>query len=68
MAKKHNCFMMNYYTQFRYPKHESLSEWPVEVDTLIYFSKKRKRYGIVVQDGGGSFVLIEYCPWCGKKL
>jgi len=27
-----------------------------------------RRYGIRIHDGGDSFVLIRYCPWCGTKL
>jgi hypothetical protein len=25
-------------------------------------------YGIIVHDGGPSFVVIAYCPWCGVGL
>jgi hypothetical protein len=24
--------------------------------------------GLVVHDGGGSYIAIQYCPWCGAKL
>jgi hypothetical protein len=35
-------------------------------DALVgYFGS---RYGIRVHDGGGSFVAIRHCPWCGAKL
>jgi hypothetical protein len=37
-------------------------------DCLIFFSPARKRYGIIVHDGGSSFVAIRYCPWCGARL
>jgi len=37
-------------------------------DNLIYRSEEGDKYGIIIHDGGGSFVLIEYCPWCGTKL
>ncbi len=37
-------------------------------DHLIYYSKKRKTYGIIIHDGGSSMISIKYCPWCGSKL
>jgi hypothetical protein len=24
--------------------------------------------GLYVRDGGSSFVVISYCPWCGERL
>jgi hypothetical protein len=37
-------------------------------DCLIAYSRKYNEYGIIVHDGGTSYVLILYCPWCGAKL
>ena len=37
-------------------------------DTLIYYSKKRKKYGIIFHDGGSSYSVINFCPWCGAQL
>lgn len=25
-------------------------------------------YGIIVHDGGTSYIKISYCPWCGTKF
>jgi hypothetical protein len=25
-------------------------------------------YGIAIHDGGSSYSLIRYCPWCGSEL
>ncbi|MBC7932277.1 MAG: hypothetical protein H7Z38_17105 [Rubrivivax sp.] len=38
------------------------------VDNLIYYSPRFDEYGIIIHDGGSSFSLIAYCPWCGSKL
>jgi hypothetical protein len=35
---------------------------------LIEYSAKFREYGLIVHDGGGSSISIEYCPWCGVKL
>ena len=37
-------------------------------DDIIYYIPEFDEYGIVIHDGGSSFIIIEYCPWCGKKL
>jgi hypothetical protein len=34
---------------------------------LVYIDKYRE-YGFEYRDGGGSFQLIRFCPWCGSKL
>lgn len=36
-------------------------------DNIIYKSKSDE-FGIIIHDGGESFIVISYCPWCGKKL
>lgn len=45
--------------------HEDEFDCP---DCLIYYSKKLKEYGIIIHDGGSSFSVINFCPWCGKQL
>jgi len=41
-------------------------------DALIHFWPAGKRwifeYGLIIHDGGRSKILIQYCPWCGKRL
>lgn len=37
-------------------------------DILIYHSKTWNEYGIIIHDGGASYSVIQYCPWCGAKL
>jgi hypothetical protein len=34
---------------------------------LIYIPEFRE-YGIRVLDGGTSFLVVRFCPWCGKSL
>jgi hypothetical protein len=34
---------------------------------IAYISKFRE-YGIRVLDGGPSFIRLNFCPWCSKKL
>ncbi len=37
-------------------------------DQLIYFTKTAEVPGIRIHDGGSSFVVIAFCPWCGSRL
>jgi hypothetical protein len=37
-------------------------------DNVLIYSKSHKEFGIIVHDGGSSFITIKYCPFCGKKL
>jgi len=37
-------------------------------DNLIYYSRKSKSFGLIIHDGGSSFISIYYCPWCGKNI
>lgn len=39
-----------------------------EADDIIVFSEKHNLYGIIIHDGGSSFIKISRCPWCGKVL
>lgn len=34
---------------------------------LIYLSKTRT-VGLLVLDGGSSYIVLDYCPFCGQKL
>ena len=38
------------------------------VDVAICYSEKNGEYGIIVHDGGESYLAINYCPWCGANL
>ncbi len=35
-------------------------------DALIHHDADS--YGIIVHDGGSSYIEISYCPWCGASL
>lgn len=39
-----------------------------DVDKFIYKSKDGTKYGLMIHDGGNSYVKISYCPWCGRWL
>lgn len=37
-------------------------------DNALIHIAKFDEYGIPVRDGGSSFVVITFCPWCGSRL
>ena len=36
-------------------------------DHLVVYNEVFDEFGIVVHDGGPSYVLIAHCPWCGTR-
>ena len=37
-------------------------------DALITFISKFQEYGLIIHDGGASYIVISHCPWCGARL
>ncbi len=46
-------------------EHNSEFECP---DVLVNYIPKFDEYGLIIHDGGSSFIEISFCPWCGSKL
>lgn len=59
------CETMKYHLDFKCDIHKDPFDCP---DTIIYSSKNHKQLGIIIHDGGSSYIKIKYCPWCGIKL
>ncbi len=47
------------------PTHGNRSDCP---DCLIRTGDTGDEFGIYVHDGGGSWIAIAFCPWCGTNL
>ncbi len=56
--------MMKSYSTFTCKSCKDEFECP---DSLIYRAQDGD-YGIIIHDGGQSYISIEYCPWCGSEL
>ena len=65
MTKEYCCEMMKENSQFTCNKCTDEYDCP---DTLIHFDKSNNEFGIIIHDGGTSFIEISYCPWCGINL
>jgi hypothetical protein len=59
------CREMENRVAYRCSQHPNPFDCP---DNLIFRSKNKKEYGIIVHDGGLSYIVINYCPFCGKRL
>lgn len=62
---RHCCAIMTEQVTHRCHVHERPFDCP---DNLIYYSARFDEYGIIVHDGGASYVMIDVCPWCGARL
>ena len=56
---------MNQRLTLKCEEHNNGFECP---DVLINYISKFDEYGLIIHDGGSSFVEISFCPWCGSKL
>lgn len=63
--KKYCCETMEYQLNLRCDQHPDALDC---ADILVCHSKQSDEYGIVIHDGGSSYSVIQYCPWCGTKL
>ena len=64
-VRQHCCGRMEKHLKLDCSAHKDVFECP---DRLMYYSARFNEYGLIVHDGGASYIVIEYCPWCGAKL
>ncbi len=62
---KHCCERMDLDLDQRCDQHPNRFDC---ADALIHHWPEEGIYGLIVHDGGSSFVQIAYCPWCGSAL
>ena len=47
---------------------EAMSGYLQHGDVALLYVGEFREYGIRVLDGGSSYIVIRFCPWCGQKL
>lgn len=62
---RHCCDKIARQVDFSCASHDDPSDCP---DALIIYVPKFDEYGIRLHDGGTSYMLIQFCPWCGARL
>jgi hypothetical protein len=63
--KKYCCETMRYQLNLQCDQHPGTLDC---ADILVCHSEQSDEYGIIIHDGGSSYSVIQYCPWCGTKL
>ena len=43
-------------------------EMMINEERSVVYVPKFREYGFPILDGGSSFLIMKYCPWCGGKL
>lgn len=64
-TKKYCCKRMKEQVEHRCEQHPSPFDCP---DNIIYHNPKKNIYGLIIHDGGPSFLEIKYCPFCGQDI
>ena len=64
-GKEHCCERMSIAVKYRCGRCSDI--WACG-DCLVIYSPPFDEYGSIVHDGGASYVLLSYCPWCGARL
>lgn len=62
---KYCCEFMKYYLELNCDGTQKNIK---SSDQIVIYEQKFDEYGIVIHDGGDSYIEIKYCPWCGKEL
>ena len=65
-GKKYCCNDMRRNVEHRCSRHKG-NIWDCP-DNLICYNDVFDEYGIIIHDGGSSYITINYCPFCGKEL
>ena len=58
------CEKMRNQLDWKCDRHSDPAECP---DALIGYFGKNRTLGLLIHDGGSSFVAIHCCPWCGAR-
>lgn len=62
---EHCCNQMNQRLTLECEEYNNGFQCP---DVLVNYIPKFDEYGLIIHDGGSSFIEISFCPWCGSKL
>ncbi len=62
---QHCCAAMDTALTYTCSQHEN----PFDCgDQLLCFDDLFEEYGLIIHDGGSTYVCITHCPWCGTRL
>ncbi|MEU6702305.1 DUF6980 family protein [Streptomyces wuyuanensis] len=64
-SKAHCCETMRHHVAWDCDVHVDPYACP---DALVHFMPRYQEYGLLIHDGGSSYVELLFCPWCGARL
>jgi len=67
MNDSHCCEQMQEQINISLENGDNCAKLPY-CDSIIHYSDVLDEYGLLVHDGGDSYISISFCPWCGQKL
>ena len=59
------CSDLQKQTESTCPDHPDRKDCP---DALVVHHSASGEWGLMIHDGGSSYILIKFCPWCGAEL
>lgn len=59
------CEDIEKYVEYECTTHKNIFDC---YDHLFIYNKIYDEYGVIIHDGGSSYIAINYCPFCGAKL
>lgn len=63
--KQYCCETFEAHAEQACPEHPDRFDCP---DAILLYDREAKKAGIILHDGGRSYIEIRYCPFCGKKI
>ncbi|WP_405687834.1 DUF6980 family protein [Streptomyces sp. NBC_00057] len=63
--REHCCEAMERHVEWDCDVHSDPFACP---DALVHFMPRYQEYGLLIHDGGSSYVELLFCPWCGVRL
>jgi len=62
---KYCCTDLQYHLEHKCEIHSDIFDC---CDHLLYYNEVYDEYGLIIHDGGSSYVEISFCPFCGYKF
>jgi hypothetical protein len=60
---------MAYHAEYVCPDTDTIHGGdPLDCADRLVERTKSGEYGLLIHDGGSSYIVIEYCAWCGRHI
>lgn len=62
---KYCCNDLKYHLEHQCEIHDSVFDC---CDHLFFYNRVYDEYGVILHDGGSSYIVIRFCPFCGHEF